>query len=219
MKYTRVTALTAVSVAVALSLTACGSGGSGNETSSKGSSSSSSTDGGSSREGSGSDGSKADDAKPDSGVDTQARAGAANGAKSGGKAASCKTADLTITARDAAPDADSGRINVTMVNRGSAACSATGFPGVDIKDTDNTSNPIGRAQAEPRVTTLKPGDAAVFNLAYDIDGSGDSHAHPTHLLVTPPNETHTVTLKWPANAGDIKGAYTDVEVYPTHTAG
>ncbi len=27
---------------------------------------------------------------------------------------------------------------------------------------------------------------------------------------------HTVSLKWPAGAGGIKGAYTDVQVYPTH---
>ncbi|MFD9429249.1 DUF4232 domain-containing protein, partial [Streptomyces sp. NPDC060054] len=125
--------------------------------------------------------------------------------------------DLAIDATDAAPDETSGRIDITMINRGSTTCSATGFAGVDIKDTDHTSNPIGRGQAQPRITTLKPGAAAVFDLAYDIDSTGNSLAHPTNILVTPPNETHTVTLKWPAGAGDIKGAYTDVEVYPTHT--
>jgi hypothetical protein len=104
-----------------------------------------------------------------------------------------------------------------MVNRGSTTCSATGFAGVDIKDADHTSSPIERGHAQPRITTLKPGDAAVFDLAYDIDPSGKSLASPTNILVTPPNETHTVSLKWPAGAGAIKGAYTDVEVYPTHT--
>ncbi|MGW2226596.1 DUF4232 domain-containing protein, partial [Streptomyces formicae] len=106
---------------------------------------------------------------------------------------------------------------ITMINRGSTTCSATGFAGVDIKDEDNTSSPIERGQAQPRVTTLKPGDAAVFNLAYTIDGSGDSLASPTNIIVTPPNETHSVTLDWPSAAGAIKGAYTDVQVYPTHT--
>ncbi|MFB7185494.1 hypothetical protein ACFCZT_09290 [Streptomyces sp. NPDC056230] len=37
------------------------------------------------------------------------------------------------------------------------------------------------------------------------------------LLEDAPNETHTGSLKWPAGAGEIKGAYIDVEVYPTHT--
>ncbi|MFJ9033661.1 DUF4232 domain-containing protein [Streptomyces sp. NPDC102274] len=221
MKYTRITALAAIGVAATLSLTACGNDGSGKDSSSKGSSSSSSSssDGSSKSEGgSGSGGSEASNAKSGSGEDTEARVGAANGAtKTGGKVTFCKTEDLAIDARDAATDENSGRIDITMINRGSTACSATGFAGVNIKDADNTSNPIERGHAQPRITTLKPGDAAIFNLAYDIDNSGDSLADPTNIQVTPPNETHTVSLKWPAGAGEIKGAYTDVEVYPTHT--
>ncbi|MFI6054585.1 DUF4232 domain-containing protein [Streptomyces violascens] len=145
--------------------------------------------------------------------------GASTGGTGGGtgKSTFCKTQDLAIDATNAAPDKTSGRINITMVNRGSTTCSATGFAGVDIKDADHTSNPIERGPAQPRVTTLKPGDAAVFDLAYTIDSSGHSLAHPTNILVTPPNETHSVTLNWPTGAGQIKGAYTDVQVYPTHT--
>lgn len=198
MKYNRTTALVAIGVVATLSLTACGNDGSGKVSSSKGSpsSSSSSSDGGSKSEG----GSEASNAK-----------------SSAGEGTFCKTEDLAIDARDATTDEISGRIDITMINRGSTTCSATGFAGVDIKDADNTSNPIERGRAQPRITTLKPGEAAVFNLAYDIDNSGDSLADPTDIQVTPPNETHTVSLKWPAGAGEIKGAYTEVEVYPTHT--
>ncbi|MGD6741080.1 DUF4232 domain-containing protein [Streptomyces sp. BH106] len=214
MKYTRISAFAALGVAATLSLTACGGGDSGTDASAKDSSatsSSASSDSGSKSE--------AGDAKAGSGSGTEVKAGAANtGTVSGTKATFCKTEDLAIDAVDAAPDETTGRINISMVNRGSTTCSATGFAGVDIKDEDNTSNPIERGHAEPRVTTLKPGDAAVFNLAYDIDNSGESLSSPTNILVTPPNETHSVTLDWPAGAGDIKGAYTDVQVYPTHTA-
>ncbi|MFB7553726.1 DUF4232 domain-containing protein [Streptomyces sp. NPDC056154] len=222
MKYTRISALAAIGVAATLSLTACGSDGPGKNSSSKGSSSSSSSssssDSGSKPEGSsGSGGSEAGNAKSGSAEDTEAETAANGAATTGAKVTFCKTKDLAIDARDAAPDKDSGRIDITMINRGSATCSATGFAGVDIKDADHTSNPIERGHAQPRVTILKPGDAAVFNLAYDIDNTGDSLASPTDILVTPPNETHTVSLKWPAGAGEIKGAYTDVEVYPTHT--
>ncbi|MFF1700018.1 DUF4232 domain-containing protein [Streptomyces sp. NPDC058257] len=219
MKHTRIAALAALGVAASLSLTACGGDDSGKDSSSKGSSSSSSSSEGGSKpdSGSGSGGSQAGDAKAGSGEDTKAEAAANGAAQTGGKVTFCKTEDLAIDATDAAPDEASGRINITMVNRGSATCSATGFAGVDIKDVDNTSNPIERGQAQPRITTLKAGDAAVFNLAYDIDSSGESLARPTNIEVTPPNETHSVTLDWPAAAGDIKGAYTDVQVYPTHT--
>ncbi|MET9146161.1 DUF4232 domain-containing protein [Streptomyces sp. NPDC004042] len=238
MKYTRIAALAAVGVAATLSLTACGGDGSGKDTSAKDTSaanvSSSSADSGAQTEGgSGSGSSQAPsdakpgsgdgktgsgNAKPDSGDNTKAGAGAGGGAaQTSGKITFCKTANLAIDARNAAPDASSGRINITMVNRGSTTCSATGFAGVDIKDADHTSNPIERGHAEPRITTLKPGDTAIFDLAYDIDTTGKSLTSPTNLLVTPPNETHTVTLDWPAGAGQIKGAYTDVQVFPTHT--
>ncbi|WP_329432834.1 DUF4232 domain-containing protein [Streptomyces sp. NBC_01280] len=225
MKYTRIAALAAIGVAATLSLTACGGADSGKDSSSKGSSSSSSSSsnggsksvGGSGSDGSGSGGSQASNAKAGSGENTKEEASANGATKTGSKVTFCKTQDLAIDATDAAPDEESGRINITMINRGSTTCSATGFAGVDIKDADHTSSPIERGQAQPRVTILKPGDAAVFDLAYDIDNTGNSLATPTDILVTPPNETHTVSLKWPAGAGAIKGAYTDVQVYPTHT--
>ncbi|MGO4463033.1 DUF4232 domain-containing protein [Streptomyces sp. M-16] len=222
MKLSRTAGLAAFGLAAALSLTACNNGeDSAQAPAAKDpSASSSSSPGGGpspdSRPGSG--GAQAGSAKPGSGAGSSSSSGAVNGgAESGGTMAFCKTADLAVEATNAAPDQSSGRINITMVNRGSGTCSATGFAGVDIKDADHTSNPVARGQAQPRVTTLKPGDAAVFDLAYTIDGSGKSLAHPTDILVTPPNETHTVSLKWPAGAGGIKGAYTDVQVYPTHT--
>ncbi|MEU6479429.1 DUF4232 domain-containing protein [Streptomyces sp. NPDC047017] len=235
MKYTRVTALTAIGVAATLSLTACGGDDSGTDSAAKNSaassSSSSSSAGGSQPEGgSGAGGSASGNTNSGSGnansgnansgsggEETKAGSGGGSGAKgTSGKITFCRTKDLAIDARDAAPDKTSGRINITMVNRGSTTCSATGFAGVDIKDADHTSSPIERGRAEPRITTLKPGDTAIFDLAYDIDTTGKSLTSPTNLLVTPPNETHTVTLKWPAGAGQIKGAYTDVQVFPTH---
>ncbi|MGW2864596.1 DUF4232 domain-containing protein [Streptomyces sp. NPDC001205] len=141
----------------------------------------------------------------------------AGGGSGSGKSTFCKTKDLAIDAANAAPDKTSGRINITMINRGSTTCSATGFAGVDIKDADHTSTPIERGSAQPRITTLKPGDAAIFDIAYTIDTSGKSLSHPTNIQVTPPNETHSVTLNWPTGAGQIKGSYGDVQVYPTHT--
>ncbi|MET7829561.1 DUF4232 domain-containing protein [Streptomyces sp. NPDC005386] len=225
MKHTRVTALAAVSLAAALSLTACSGDGSGRDSSAKGASTPSSDASASSSSpsdgGSDSGGSTANDTKPDSsGQDAQAGTGTGGrkgASKAGAKVTFCKTADLAIDAVDAAPDKTSGRINITMINRGSTTCSATGFAGVDIKDADHTSNPIERGPAQPRITILKPGDTAIFDLAYTIDTTGNSLSSPTDILVTPPNETHTVSLDWPAAAGQIKGAYTDVQVYPTHT--
>ncbi|WP_051854896.1 DUF4232 domain-containing protein [Streptomyces sp. NRRL B-1347] len=113
-------------------LTACGGDDSRKDSSAKGSSSpssSSSSEGGSKPEG----GSEAGNAKTGSGGDTEAGTDAQGTAKTGGKVTFCKTADLAIDTVDAAPDEASGRIDITMVNRGSTTCSATGFAGVDIK--------------------------------------------------------------------------------------
>ncbi|WP_394437088.1 DUF4232 domain-containing protein [Streptomyces sp. SGAir0957] len=231
MKHTRTAALAALGVAATLSLTACGSGDSATHSSAKGASSSSASSSSASSSSATADGAKtpddsassgdartSNDVKADSGKGTDDSGTAANGAaRTAGKVGFCKTADLAIDAVNAAPDETEGRIDITLVNRGSATCSATGFAGVDITDADHTTSPIERGPAQPRVTTLKPGESAIFNLAYTIDKSGNSLASPTEILVTPPNETHTVTLKWPADAGDIRGAYTDVQVYPTHT--
>ncbi|ROQ68245.1 uncharacterized protein DUF4232 [Streptomyces sp. 840.1] len=224
MKYNRIAAIAAIGVAATLSLTACNGDDTGAASSSQGSSSSasssssSSSGGGSKQDGGSESSSESGNAQSGSGDSTGAPDDAANGAtETGDKVTFCKTEDLAIDAMDTAPDAQTGNIDITMINRGSTTCSATGFAGVDIKDTDNTSNPIERGHAQPRITTLKPGDAAVFNLSYTIDSSGNSLSHPTNILVTPPNETHTLSLKWPEGAADIKGAYTDVQVYPTHT--
>ncbi|MYU02511.1 DUF4232 domain-containing protein [Streptomyces sp. SID8366] len=227
MKTTRITALAAVGLVATLSLTACGND-SGKDTSSKGSSASSaptdsssassSADGGApSQGGSGSGGSAAGQSASSSGGSGKSGSGGTGGGTAtGGKVTFCRTANLAIDAVDASPDKVSGRIDITMVNRGSTTCSATGFAGVDIKDADHTSSPVDRGHAEPRITVLKPGDAAVFDIAYDIDSSGKSLTSPTDILVTPPNETHTVDLKWPAGAKPVKGSYIGVQVFPTH---
>ncbi|MFF3261038.1 DUF4232 domain-containing protein [Streptomyces sp. NPDC002932] len=224
MKYTRIAAIAAVGLAATLSLTACGNDGSGKTSAAKGSSSSSSSSDSSSSSASSDDssesgsGSQAGDVKPDSGGGVETHSDAASGTSgTGGKTTFCKTEDLAIDAVDASTDDVSGRINVTMINRGPTTCSATGFPGVDIKDIDHTSSPVERGHAQPRVTTLKPGDAAVFDIAYDRDNSDDSLTNPTDILVTPPNETHTIDLKWPEGAGKVKGSYVGVQVFPTHT--
>ncbi|WP_405650690.1 hypothetical protein [Streptomyces sp. RK9] len=54
---------------------------------------------------------------------------------------------------------------------------------------------------------LNPTDAAPWSTG----------VRPPDIEVTPPNETRSVPLAWPEGAGAIKGAYTDVQVYPTRT--
>ncbi|MFI0724283.1 DUF4232 domain-containing protein [Streptomyces sp. NPDC021224] len=222
---TRTPAFAVLGLAVAFSLTACGGDDSGKDTSSNAGpsaspssapsqspTSASSSDGGSS--GNGNPGTASATSHPGN---AQVGAGDDGADQDGQNLASCATRNLTIRAENVSPDASTGTIDITMTNRGSAACSVTGFAGIGITDEDTTTNPIDRGKAEPRITDLKAGDTAVFNLSYEIDNSGNSLSHPTEIQVTPPNQTSHVNVKWPAGAGDIKGSYSDVKVYPTHT--
>ncbi len=131
----------------------------------------------------------------------------------------CRTTELTMEAVDSSPDQQTGDVTVQMTNKGGRTCSVTGFAGVDLKDADGTSAPVHRGGEQPRITNLKPGDTATFSISYKVDTSGGNLATPTHLIVTPPNETHSVSLKWPANAPKLAGPYDEkIQVHPVGIA-
>jgi hypothetical protein len=142
-------------------------------------------------------------------------------ADGGGKTPICHTADLAMQAKNTSPDAQTGDVTVLMTNKGAGTCSAAGFPGADIKDSDGTSVSVDRGREVPKVTDLKPGETASFSISYPVDHSGDRLYLPIAILTTPPNETHTVSLKWPAGAPPLQGPYgdSDIQVHPVAIEG
>ncbi|MEV5593937.1 DUF4232 domain-containing protein [Streptomyces sp. NPDC052496] len=155
-----------------------------------------------------------------SGGTAPSRAGSGSGtAKGAGKDKFCRTTELNMEAVDSSPDQTVGDVTVQMTNKGSRSCSVTGFAGVDLKDADGTSAPVHRGGEQPRTTNLMPGDTATFSISYKVDSSGDSLASPTNIIVTPPNETHSVSLKWPAEAQKLAGPYDEkIQVHPVGIA-
>ncbi|MEV6563224.1 DUF4232 domain-containing protein [Streptomyces kronopolitis] len=155
-----------------------------------------------------------------SGGAASSRAGSGSGAaKGGGTSKFCRTNELTMEAVDSSPDSQTGDVTVQMTNKGARTCSTTGFAGVDLKDADGTSAPVHRGHEQPRITDLKPGDTATFSISYKVDSSGDNLASPTNLIVTPPNETHSTSLKWPAEAPKLAGPYDEkIQVHPVGIA-
>ncbi len=124
-----------------------------------------------------------------------------------------------MEAVDSSPDENTGDVTVQMTNKSDATCSATGFAGADIEDADGTSVPLVRADNQPRITNLQPGDTATFSISYNVDHSGDSLAQPTNILVTPPNGTQSVSLKWPASALKLAGPYDEkIQLHPVGLA-
>jgi hypothetical protein len=139
----------------------------------------------------------------------------------GGKSPICHTADLAMYAKNTSPDDATGDVTVLMTNKGAGTCSAAGFPGADLKDSDGTSAAVARGREVPRVTDLKPGETASFSISYTVDRTGGHVYNPIAILTTPPNETHTVSLKWPAGAPPLAGPYgsSTIQVHPVGVEG
>ncbi len=117
-----------------------------------------------------------------------------NGSHASSKASTCRTSNLRITAKNQGEARQGlGDILITFTNTGSN-CRMEGFPGVDLKTNYGTQS-VDRNKQEVGIPfTLKAGKRATANIAYPINNTGGSGVRGTALVVTPPNETHHVTV-------------------------
>lgn len=222
----------ALIVAAGLSLTACQNGDDGATGASDPSSGSSASAASSSTGGSGSGGSDQDSGKDSAGKDSAGKGsggtstagkGTAGGTGSGdsGKGAKCRTDGLEITAMDNFIDGDpDGTVAVEMKNTSGQDCVISGFAGVDLK-TNAGSLSAERTGAPGEPYTLKNGSQIAFAINYPLNESGGSGVRITGLVVTPPNETKSVTLAWPGRGTlpATDGSGTPVKVGPIGSAG
>ncbi|MEU1232009.1 DUF4232 domain-containing protein [Streptomyces sp. NPDC005828] len=128
----------------------------------------------------------------DQGADTS------TGDNSDGKVDICRTDELEVAAADNTTDKTEGVVTVSFKNSGGSNCRISGFAGVDLKTSLGDTFSVDRngEQALPQI--LKEGETAAFNITFPVNNSGGSGVQPTDIVVTPPNETKHVTLKWPA---------------------
>ncbi|GAA3028567.1 hypothetical protein GCM10020229_45080 [Kitasatospora albolonga] len=138
-----------------------------------------------------------------------------------GKTAQCRTADLTVTAADRTITGDGeNTVVVELKNHGDRACTLAGYAGVDLKTSAGTVS--AKRSGEPVVTgVLASGKSTYFGIGYPANGSGGSGVRITGLVVTPPDETHPVTLAWPG-AGSLpvtEGGGSPVRIGPVGSAG
>ncbi|MFJ7961587.1 DUF4232 domain-containing protein [Streptomyces sp. NPDC096319] len=125
-------------------------------------------------------------------------AGTSTGDSSDGKVDICRTDELEVAAADNTTDKTEGVVTVSFKNIGSSNCRISGFAGVDLKTSQGDTFSVDRngEQALPQI--LREGETAAFNITFPVNNSGGSGVQPTDIVVTPPNETKHVTLKWPA---------------------
>ncbi|MFD8598203.1 DUF4232 domain-containing protein [Kitasatospora sp. NPDC059646] len=208
-------ALTALAVAAALSLTACQDEETG--TAQGAPAAAPTTSAGASPGGSASGGPAA--SAP--GRQSAPPAGTAPGAAGSGKAATCRTADLTVTAADRTITGDSeNTVVVELKNHTGKDCTLSGYAGVDLKTSAGTVS--AKRSGDPVVTgVVAAGASTYFGISYPANTSGGSGVRITGLVVTPPDETHPVTLPWPG-AGSLPvtdGSGSPVKVGPVGSAG
>lgn len=117
------------------------------------------------------------------------------------RVSTCKTAGLRY-AFGARHD-DQGQVTraVNLTNKGSSACTLTGFPGVDLVGVahgkQNYTWPLVRQSAKYSRVTLAPGRTAHFNLVYLIGVPGDGMNITVHkIVITPPNDYAHADLSW-----------------------
>lgn len=130
-----------------------------------------------------------------------AAAGGAGGATvtATGGAARCHTANLGFAWGAPGPSAAGGQrsVAVKLTNKGTAACSMRGFPGVDLVNSGQSWS-LPRSSGGPHGTvTLTPGASTSFTLVYRADiGAGGTPYTPTTAVITPPDETTSYDLPW-----------------------
>lgn len=193
----------ALTVAAGLSLTACqnddNAGGQTDPSSASSASPASSAGGGSGSGGSDQSGGKGTAAPEGSGSDASDASGSGSGAGDSAKAGKCRTDGLDITATDNFIDGDpDGTVVVALKNGSGSDCVISGFAGVDLKTNAGTISATRKGEpGDPYV--LKNGKEIDFSISYPLNDSGGSGVRITGLVVTPPNETKSVTLDWPGS--------------------
>ncbi|GAA2812538.1 DUF4232 domain-containing protein [Kitasatospora aburaviensis] len=143
------------------------------------------------------------------------------GSTGAGKTAKCRTADLTITAADRTITGDAeNTVVVELKNHSGKDCTLSGYAGVDLKTSAGTLS--AKRSGEPVVEgVVKNGKSTYFGISYPANASGGSGVRITGLVVTPPDETQSVTLPWPG-AGSLpatNGSGAPVKIGPMGSAG
>ncbi|MFJ2740651.1 DUF4232 domain-containing protein [Streptomyces sp. NPDC087440] len=214
-----------LAVVAGLSLTACqndGGAAQGSPSSSPASSAGSASTGGETAGGDSADAGGAVPGKGSSGsAGKSTTGGSGSGSNTGGKVAKCRTSGLKITATDATVGGDKDKtVAVELKNTGGSTCAISGFAGVDLKTKEGTLS--AKRTGEPVVPgTLKSGESTYFGIHYPTNDTGGTGVRITGLVVTPPDETTSVTLRWPGAASlpVTDGSGKPVTVGPIGSAG
>lgn len=128
----------------------------------------------------------------------------------------CHTADLNAHLSMLDSSAGTRYAAVVLKNRSTSTCRVYGYGGVQLLDTAHRPLPTHQIRDRtkpPHRVLLRPGASANSRLHWHPSGSGsESQTEPcqptaSYLLVTPPDETQSITLKWPFGPVCSQGSF------------
>ncbi|MEU7584504.1 DUF4232 domain-containing protein [Streptomyces sp. NPDC041068] len=204
LKHASKTLLAGLALLGTLSLTACNGDDGSTDAAPAGSSSGSQTggsggSGGGSSDSGSSSGSGSGTSKSGGGNSGEGTL-AGTGSNENGKVDICRSDELEVSSTDNTTDKEEGVVTVVFKNGGGRDCTIGGFAGVDLQTAAGDSLSAERTEDKPVTGVIKDGESAAFNILFPLNNSGGSGVRVTKILVTPPNETKTVTIDWPAGS-------------------
>ncbi|WP_063734891.1 DUF4232 domain-containing protein [Streptomyces sp. RTd22] len=106
------------------------------------------------------------------------------------------------TGEDAVPDPNaegSTTTSIVLTNTTGTSCKIGGFPGVDLNTEHGSADwSLQRSSTKFSSITLGPGDSTDFTINLALAGEDDEDSWtPAYAVITPPNETKSITLDWP----------------------
>ena len=126
----------------------------------------------------------------------------------------CHTADLSAHLTTLDSSAGSRYAAVVLKNRSASTCRVFGYGGVQLLDAAHRPLPTHQIRDRtrpPHRVLLQPGATTNSRLHWHPFGSGSETepCQPTasYLLITPPDETQPITLKWPSGPVCSQGTF------------
>jgi hypothetical protein len=122
------------------------------------------------------------------------------GSQGGGR---CTLSSLTASLGRTTGEAGQRHTVVVWKNTSSTACTMTGFGGVDLRGPNDPqfggTYSLPRSSKKATAVRLPPGGTAHTLITWlpPQDGPGWT---PTNIVITPPDETSSATVKWPGGA-------------------
>ncbi|MFG2628040.1 DUF4232 domain-containing protein [Streptomyces sp. NPDC048473] len=112
----------------------------------------------------------------------------------------CHTSEVRASLGPNRPGAGQSSFAIVLTNRSRRTCTLYGFPGVAFVNGAGeavTPDPERATDQQEQAVTLSPGDSAWSTLAYTNPAiTGATTVTPAALLVTPPDETAPISVRW-----------------------